>query len=152
VGLGWWGEVRWLVGWGGWQDESATRELWPYIRFKFLSTSSSLGLPWSHLPPYLPASMPTPTLPALQYAVYRKPAVFNAICKLAMLLSTAVLILGVVLVWLLYPRSYDYKQVRRCCWRRGHCMCALRCAMHVQCSAGGGGGGGGGEGMPCCWV
>lgn len=42
--------------------------------------------------------------------VYRKPLVFNAVCKLAMLLSTAVLILGVVLVWLLYPRSYDYKQ------------------------------------------
>ncbi|PRW56955.1 Six-hairpin glycosidase [Chlorella sorokiniana] len=46
----------------------------------------------------------------LQYVVYRKPLVFNAVCKLAMLLSTAVLILGVVLVWLLYPRSYDYKQ------------------------------------------
>lgn len=43
--------------------------------------------------------------------VYRKPLVFNAVCKLAMLLSTAVLILGVVLVWLLYPRSYDYTQV-----------------------------------------
>jgi cell division septal protein FtsQ len=47
----------------------------------------------------------------LQYTVYRKPLVFNAICKLAMLLSTAVLILGVVLVWLLYPRSYNYQQV-----------------------------------------
>jgi hypothetical protein len=49
----------------------------------------------------------------LQYTLYRKPLVFNAICKAAMLLSTAVLVLGVVLVWLLYPRSYDYQQVRQ---------------------------------------
>ena len=69
---------------------------------------------------------------------------FNGICKLAMLLSTAVLILGVVLVWLLYPRSYDYKQVRRRCWGS---RAALHCAMHVHveeeeemaCYAGGGG-------------
>lgn len=45
--------------------------------------------------------------------MYRKPIVFNAICKLAMLLSTLVLVLGVVLVWLLYPRSYDYSQARQ---------------------------------------
>lgn len=29
-----------------------------------------------------------------------------------MLLSTAVLVLGVVLVWLLYPRTYNYSQAR----------------------------------------
>lgn len=46
----------------------------------------------------------------LQYTLYRKPLVFNALCKVMMVLSTAVLILGVVLVWLLYPRTYDYKQ------------------------------------------
>lgn len=50
----------------------------------------------------------------LQYTLYRKPLVFNAICKLAMLLSSAVLVLGVVLVWLLYPRAYDYKQASVC--------------------------------------
>lgn len=65
----------------------------------------------------LPLSLPPPSSPippprsCEQYTCYRKPLVFNAICKLAMLLSTAVLVLGVVLVWLLYPRSYDYKQV-----------------------------------------
>lgn len=59
-----------------------------------------------------PLHTPAPSShPSSQYVVYRKPLVFNAVCKLAMLLSTAVLILGVVLVWLLYPRSYDYKQV-----------------------------------------
>ena len=50
--------------------------------------------------------------PRAQYACYCKPLVFNAVCKLAMLVSTVVLVLGVVLVWLLYPRSYDYSQVR----------------------------------------
>lgn len=45
----------------------------------------------------------------LQYAAYRPRGFFNVVCKIAMLLSTAMMILGVVLVWVLYPKSYDYK-------------------------------------------
>ena len=45
----------------------------------------------------------------LQYAMYRPRMFYNFICKLAMFLSTAMMILGVVLVWVLYPKSYDYK-------------------------------------------
>ena len=52
--------------------------------------------------------------------MYRKPMVFNAICKLAMLLSTTVLIMGVVLVWILYPHTYDYKGVSLATM---HCQC-----------------------------
>jgi hypothetical protein len=62
----------------------------------------------------------------LQYAVYRSRMFFNAVCRLAMLLSTAMAVTGVVLVWVLYPKTYDYKSVsgaparqlgaaRRCC-------------------------------------
>ena len=45
----------------------------------------------------------------LQYAMFRPRMFFNLMCRLAMLLSTALMILGVVLVWVLYPKSYDYK-------------------------------------------
>lgn len=45
----------------------------------------------------------------LQYAAFRPRLFYNFICKLAMLLSTVMMILGVVLVWVLYPKSYDYK-------------------------------------------
>jgi hypothetical protein len=53
----------------------------------------------------------SPSVVCLQYTLYRKPMVFNALCKLAMLLSTAMLVLGIVLVWLLYPRTYSYQEV-----------------------------------------
>ena len=44
----------------------------------------------------------------LQYAAYSSRGFFNAVCKLMMLLSTVLMIVGVVLVWILYPKSYDY--------------------------------------------
>lgn len=44
----------------------------------------------------------------IQYACYRSPLVFNLICRIMMFLSTFLSLLGVVLVWLLYPRAYDY--------------------------------------------
>lgn len=89
--------------WGGWEG---TLRAEPPIHGKSMPACLHPQRPCSHL--QLP-HLPLPLSP--QYVVYRKPLVFNAVCKLAMLLSTAVLILGVVLVWLLYPRSYDYKQV-----------------------------------------
>jgi len=46
----------------------------------------------------------------IQYAVYRSPGVYSAICQVMMFLSTFLSLLGVVLVWLLYPRPYDYSQ------------------------------------------
>ena len=46
----------------------------------------------------------------IQYACYRGPMIFNLICKLMMFLSTFLSILGVVLVWLLYPRAYNYSE------------------------------------------
>lgn len=45
----------------------------------------------------------------LQYASYRPRTFYNIVCKVAMFLSTAMAIMGVVLVWVLYPKSYDYK-------------------------------------------
>ena len=51
-----------------------------------------------------------PSASASQYAViWRRRGIFNVCCKLAMLMSTVAPILGVVLVWLLYPRSYNYQ-------------------------------------------
>jgi cellulose synthase/poly-beta-1,6-N-acetylglucosamine synthase-like glycosyltransferase len=44
----------------------------------------------------------------LQYAVYRQPMVYNLVCRLMMYTSTVLSLLGVVLVWLLYPRAYNY--------------------------------------------
>lgn len=44
----------------------------------------------------------------IQYACFRGPLVYNLICKAMMFLSTFLSLLGVVLVWLLYPRAYDY--------------------------------------------
>ena len=46
----------------------------------------------------------------IQYAVYRQPLVYTLICRVMMFLSTFLSLLGVVLVWLLYPRAYDYGQ------------------------------------------
>lgn len=79
-----------------------------------LSTGGQLA-GWRLLLRCLTCCPPThaPLLPPEQYTLYRKPLVFNAICKAAMLLSTILLVLGVVLVWLLYPRSYNYSQVGR---------------------------------------
>lgn len=44
----------------------------------------------------------------IQYACFRGPLVYNLICKTMMFLSTFLSLLGVVLVWILYPRAYDY--------------------------------------------
>jgi len=44
----------------------------------------------------------------IQYAVYRQAPIYNLICRVMMFLSTFLSLLGVVLVWLLYPRAYDY--------------------------------------------
>ncbi|KDD72154.1 hypothetical protein H632_c3780p0, partial [Helicosporidium sp. ATCC 50920] len=44
----------------------------------------------------------------LQYALWRPRVLFNAVCKVAMFLTTALMILGLVLVWCLYPRSYNF--------------------------------------------
>lgn len=44
----------------------------------------------------------------IQYACFRGPLVYNLICKIMMFLSTFLSLLGVVLVWLLYPRAYNY--------------------------------------------
>jgi hypothetical protein len=43
----------------------------------------------------------------LQYAAWSPRGFFNAVCRLAMLLSSALMIFGIALVWLLYPRAYD---------------------------------------------
>lgn len=43
----------------------------------------------------------------LQYAVFRPRMFFNAVCRLSMLISTAMAILGLALIWALYPRTYD---------------------------------------------
>jgi len=82
----------------------------------------------------------------LQYASFRPRMFFNAMCKLAMLLSTALVILGVVLVWVLYPKSYNYKSALgaslyfmdtqrigqlpdnfRVPWRKSELLMCLRC-------------------------
>jgi cellulose synthase/poly-beta-1,6-N-acetylglucosamine synthase-like glycosyltransferase len=44
----------------------------------------------------------------IQYAVYRSPGIYGLICQVMMFLSTFLSLLGVVLVWLLYPRAYNY--------------------------------------------
>ena len=44
----------------------------------------------------------------LQYAAYNGRRFFNVVCKITMLLSTACAITGIVLIWVLYPTSYDY--------------------------------------------
>ena len=44
----------------------------------------------------------------IQYAIYRQAPIYNLICRIMMFSSTALSLLGVVLVWLLYPRAYDY--------------------------------------------
>jgi hypothetical protein len=44
----------------------------------------------------------------IQYACFRGPLVYNLICKIMMFVSTFLSLLGVVLVWLLYPRAYNY--------------------------------------------
>jgi cellulose synthase/poly-beta-1,6-N-acetylglucosamine synthase-like glycosyltransferase len=52
-----------------------------------------------------------PQVLLLLYAAYRPRTFFNVVCRIAMLLSTAMIVLGLVLVWVLYPKSYDYKAV-----------------------------------------
>ncbi|RMZ57138.1 hypothetical protein APUTEX25_003595 [Auxenochlorella protothecoides] len=44
----------------------------------------------------------------LQYALFRRPAFFNIVCRVCMLLMTFLTIFGIVLVWVLYPRSYNF--------------------------------------------
>lgn len=46
----------------------------------------------------------------IQYAVYRSPLFFTLVCRVMMFISTFLSIFGVVLVWLLYPRTYDYSE------------------------------------------
>lgn len=58
----------------------------------------------------------------LQYAVFRKRPYFNWICKVAMLLSTLCAIGGVILIWVLYPKSYNYSDVSD--WWRGRNLAA----------------------------
>jgi len=48
---------------------------------------------------------------SLQYAVWRKRPYFNWICKVAALISTVCAIGGVILIWVLYPKSYNYQDV-----------------------------------------
>ena len=43
----------------------------------------------------------------LQYSTFRPMMFFNIVCKICMLLSTAMAIMGIALIWALYPRSYD---------------------------------------------
>jgi len=45
----------------------------------------------------------------LQYASFRPRMFFNTVCRVAMILSTFLGIFGLVLIWILYPKSYDYK-------------------------------------------
>lgn len=45
----------------------------------------------------------------LQYASFRPRMFFNTVCRVAMVLSTFLGIFGLVLIWILYPKSYDYK-------------------------------------------
>jgi hypothetical protein len=45
----------------------------------------------------------------LQYAAYRKRTFFSVVCRLAMVLSTVAMMVGVVLLWVLCPKTYDYK-------------------------------------------
>ena len=44
----------------------------------------------------------------LQYALFRRPGFFNVVCRVVMFLMTFLTIFGVTLVWVLYPRSYNY--------------------------------------------
>lgn len=44
----------------------------------------------------------------LQYTVYRPRIFFTLVCRFMMLLSTTMAILGVVLVWVLYPDNYSF--------------------------------------------
>jgi hypothetical protein len=43
----------------------------------------------------------------LQYAAWSPRGFFNAVCRIMMLLSSALMIFGIALVWLVYPRTYD---------------------------------------------
>ena len=57
-----------------------------------------------------PAGLPfCPFTP--QYGAFRPKTFFNIMAKLMALLSTAMAIMGIVLVWILYPRPYDYSAV-----------------------------------------
>jgi len=47
----------------------------------------------------------------LQYTAYRRPAVFNLICKFTMFASTVIMVFTLVLIWLLCPKQYDYSKV-----------------------------------------
>jgi len=61
-------------------------------------TISLIYLVYNLIPQYL----------LLQYAAFNQQRFFNAVCKVCMLLSTAFALFGVVLIWVLYPSSYDY--------------------------------------------
>ena len=60
---------------------------------------SLIFLLYSMIPQYL----------LLQYAAFRPRTFYNVICKFAMLLSSILMIAGMVLVWVLYPKNYDFK-------------------------------------------
>jgi hypothetical protein len=47
----------------------------------------------------------------VQYAAYNARWFFNAVCKIMMFCSTLLMILGLVLIWILYPTSYNYTDV-----------------------------------------
>jgi hypothetical protein len=46
----------------------------------------------------------------LQYAAFRPRPFFNAVCKLCALFSTALMVLGLVLIWILYPKPFNYNE------------------------------------------
>jgi hypothetical protein len=55
---------------------------------------------------------PAHPIPA-QYAAFHPRTFWNIVCRLAMLLSTACALLGVVLVWVMYPSSFSYGSALR---------------------------------------
>lgn len=61
-------------------------------------TISLIYLVYNMVPQYL----------LLQYAAFDQQCFFNAVCKVCMLLTTAFAMFGIVLIWVLYPSSYDY--------------------------------------------
>lgn len=56
--------------------------------------------------------------PPPQYAAWRRRPYWNWICKVAMLLSTVCAVGGLILIWVLYPKAYNYPQVRAGVGRR----------------------------------
>ena len=45
--------------------------------------------------------------------MYNKRGFYNIVCKLAMMASGLLAIFGIVLVWIMYPKAYDYELVSR---------------------------------------